>query len=92
MLFHFPEWSTIHMIGGPSMSERSASLLAAALQLTEKERAELVDGLLDSLGPPVSDIDRMTDEEFVAELDRRAEELRRAPDAAIPWDQVKEMR
>jgi len=74
------------------MSERSASLLAAALQLTEKERAELVDGLLDSLGPPVSDIARMTDEEFVAELDRRAEELRRAPDAAIPWDQVKEMR
>ena len=74
------------------MSERSASLLAAALQLTEKERAELVDGLLDSLGPPDSEIDRMTDEELVAELDRRAEELRRGPDAAIPWDQVKDMR
>ena len=74
------------------MSERSASLLSAALQLNEKERAELVDGLLNSLAPPESDIDRMTDDELVAELDRRAEELRRDPDAAIPWDQVKDMR
>ena len=48
------------------MSERSANLLAAALQLSE--------------------------EELVAELHRRAEELRQNPDAAIPWDQVKDMR
>jgi putative addiction module component (TIGR02574 family) len=74
------------------MSERAASLLAAALQLPEDERAELVEGLLDSLGGPDSDIDRMTEDEFAAELDRRAEELRQNPDAAIPWDQVKDMR
>jgi putative addiction module component (TIGR02574 family) len=74
------------------MSERSASLLAAALQLSEEERAELVDGLLDSLDPPGSDFDRMNEEEFAAELGRRAEELRCNPDAGIPWEQVKEMR
>jgi len=74
------------------MSERTATPLAAALRLSEEERAELVEGLLDSLDAPVSDIDRMTEEEFAAELDRRAEELRRNPDAAIPWEQVKDMR
>ena len=74
------------------MSERSASLLAAALQLSEEERAELVEGLLDSLGGPDSDIDRMTEDELAAELDRRAEEMRRDPDAGIPWEQVKDMR
>jgi putative addiction module component (TIGR02574 family) len=74
------------------MSERSATLLAAALKLSEEERAELVHGLLDSLDPPPSDIDRMTNEEFGAELDRRAEELRQNPNDAIPWEKVKDMR
>jgi putative addiction module component (TIGR02574 family) len=74
------------------MSERTASLLAAALQLSEEERAELVEGLLDSLDVSNSDVDRMTDEELEAELDRRAEELRQNPDAGIPWEQVKDMR
>jgi len=74
------------------MSERSASLLAAALQLSEEERAELLDGLLDSLDPSDADIDRMNEEEFAAELGRRAEELRHNPDAGIPWEQVKDMR
>jgi putative addiction module component (TIGR02574 family) len=73
------------------MSERTASLLAAALQLSEEERAELVEGLLDSLGGPDSDIDRMTEEEFAAELDRRAEEFLRNPSVGIPWEQVKDM-
>ena len=74
------------------MSERSASLLAAALQLSEVEREELVADLMDSLNPSDSDIDRMTEEEFAAELDRRAAELRQNSDAGIPWEQVKDMR
>jgi hypothetical protein len=36
----------------------------------------LVERLLDALDPPGSAIDRMTDEEFAAELARRAEEDR----------------
>jgi len=58
------------------MSQRSTSLLAAALQLSEQERAELLEGLMDSLDSPDSDIDRMTEQEFTAELERRANELR----------------
>jgi putative addiction module component (TIGR02574 family) len=34
----------------------------------------------------------MNDEEFAAELDRRAEEARRDPSVVIPWEQVREMR
>ena len=74
------------------MSERSANLLAAVLQLSEQERAELVEGLMDSLDSPDSDVDRMTEQEFAAELERRALELRQNSDADIPWDQVKDMR
>jgi MOSC domain-containing protein YiiM len=32
------------------------------------------------------------DDAFAAELERRAEELRRDPSAGIPWDQVRDMR
>jgi len=74
------------------MSERSANLLAAALQLSDQERAELVEGLMDSLDSPDSNVDRMTEQEFAAELERRARELRQNPEAGIPWDQVKDMR
>jgi putative addiction module component (TIGR02574 family) len=91
-LFQATRCGNIYVMGGLPMSERSASLLAAALKLSEEERAELVDGLLDSLDAPLSDIDRMTDEEFAVELDQRAEELRQNPDDAIPWEKVKDMR
>jgi putative addiction module component (TIGR02574 family) len=74
------------------MSERVATLLAEALKLSEDERAELADGLYDSLDGPPSDYERMTHEEFRAELDRRAAELRQHPERAIPWEQVKDMR
>ena len=74
------------------MSDRSASLLAVALQLTDEERAELVDGLLTSLDRPDRDINDLTEDELVAELDRRAEEMRRDPDAGVPWEQVQHMR
>ena len=59
------------------MSERSASLLAEALKLPAKEQGELIDGLLDALGGAASDADDLTDDELAAELDRRAEEMRK---------------
>ena len=73
------------------MSERAATLLAEALKLSEEERAELADRLYDSLDGPTDDYGGMTDEEFKAELERRAEELRRHPERAIPWDEVKRL-
>jgi len=68
------------------MSNRAAILLAEAMTLSDEERAELMDGLLDA------EAGRETDDEFVAELDRRAEEVRLDPTAAIPWEQVQHMR
>jgi putative addiction module component (TIGR02574 family) len=68
------------------MSEQSASLLTAALELPEAERAELVTRLLDSLDLSVDDAGPMTDAEFVAELDRRAAEMRSDAEAGIPWE------
>jgi putative addiction module component (TIGR02574 family) len=72
------------------MSDRAANLLAEALKLTEDERAELAEGLLESLdGPPPSDIDRMSDDEFAAELERRHQEFLSDPSVGIPWEEVK---
>jgi len=70
------------------MDERATAILNAALQLPARERLELADALYDSFGGPVSEIDSMTDEELVQELDRRAEELRLHPERAIPWEEV----
>jgi putative addiction module component (TIGR02574 family) len=74
------------------MSDRSASLLAAALQLSDEERAELVQGLLVSLEQPTATIDDLSEDEVAAELDRRANEMRRDPATGIPWEQVQDMR
>lgn len=73
------------------MSEPLSTVLAQALQLSAAERGELIDHLADSLDPP-ADLEHVTDDEFAAELDRRAAELRADPTAGIPWDDVKEMR
>ncbi len=74
------------------MTRRAAELLAEVMQLPEPERTQLVEQLLDALAPPPTDIDGMSDAEFAAELDRRAEELRRDPGVGIPWDKVRDMR
>lgn len=74
------------------MTQRTADLLAEVLALPEAERADFAERLLESLDPPPADIDQLTDEEFAAELERRAEELRRDPSAGIPWERVRDMR
>lgn len=71
------------------MSRVVAELLAAALKLTPDERNELAEQLLDSLDPADTGIDAMTDEEFKAELDRRAAEAERDPSVMIPWEEVR---
>lgn len=73
------------------MSEAMSAVLAEALKLPPSERGELIDRLADSLDPP-SELGEATDDEFAAELHRRAAELRENPAAGIPWDEVKEMR
>lgn len=68
------------------MSDRVATLLAEAMTFSNEERAELMKALLNS------EVGRETDAEFVAELARRAEEIRLDPTAAIPWEHVQHLR
>lgn len=73
------------------MTQRATELLRAALELSEAERVELLEGIEESLEdgiPPDRDIDRMTDQEFEAELTRRAQELDRDPSAGIPLEEA----
>jgi putative addiction module component (TIGR02574 family) len=74
------------------MSPQVDELVAAVLRLTEPERAEVIERLLDALDPPPSDVDRMTEEEFAAELDRRHAEYLRDPTVGIPWEEVRRKR
>lgn len=74
------------------MTKRAADVLAEALQLSDEEREAITEQLLASLDPPHGDGGRMDDAAWLAELDRRADELRNDPTVGLPWDSVKDMR
>jgi putative addiction module component (TIGR02574 family) len=68
------------------MTSQTQTILDAALALPEAERLSLVERLLETLPPaPQDDI---TEEDFLAELDRRAAEIKKDPSLAIPWTDV----
>jgi putative addiction module component (TIGR02574 family) len=59
-------------------------LIAEAISLPVEERAIIVDSILRSLNSPEEDIDS----QWVAEAERRLEEVRAGRVKAIPGDQV----
>lgn len=61
-------------------------VLAEALGLPSQERVRLASELLASLGPP-EDADARTDEEWIAEIERRASEAETTP--GRPWPEVR---
>ena len=71
----------------PRLSEDAASILNAALKLSEEDRLELADALYES----VSMEPDPNDDEFFAELERRRAESERDPSSMIPWSEVKRM-
>jgi putative addiction module component (TIGR02574 family) len=73
------------------MTQQVTDLLTAALALSPAEREELADSLWASLDPPDA-LAGMTEDELVAELDRRAAELKAEPGQGVPWDEVRNMR
>jgi putative addiction module component (TIGR02574 family) len=81
----------MQQVGGQTMSERTAALLAEALKLSNPERQELVDGLLNSIDSESSDIDSLSEEDFEKELNRRHEEFLRDPSVGIPFEEVKRL-
>jgi putative addiction module component (TIGR02574 family) len=71
--------------GRVTVNTTSRNIVEAALQLTEVERAEMVQELLDSLSP---DADRLIDDAWAAELDRRVAAFHRGEVDAVPWSQL----
>jgi putative addiction module component (TIGR02574 family) len=71
-------------IGGTSMN--SQAVAAAALALPEGARMELVERLLEALGPETDGADDAT---FAAELQRRSAEIDRQEAELIPWSELK---
>ena len=70
------------------MSETAQSILAAALSLPESERWEIIEKLHEAETPP-DNYEGMTEEEFHAELERRAQEALDGTDPGVPWPEVK---
>jgi putative addiction module component (TIGR02574 family) len=65
---------------------RASNILAAALRLPEKERAELATELLASLCP--AGVLHEDDDGFAAEVERRAERVRSGESPGLDWDEV----
>jgi putative addiction module component (TIGR02574 family) len=68
------------------MNDRFQTILDAALALPEAERVFLIDELMESLPP---DTGPLSDEEMLAELERRHAEVEKDPSIAISWPEVK---
>jgi putative addiction module component (TIGR02574 family) len=67
------------------MTPQTEAVLQAALALPETERLLLVERLMETLPP---ECDEVTEEEFIAELDRRRAEMERDPSVGIPLSDV----
>ena len=69
------------------MSRNADELLREVLQLSAKERAQLVIELLDSLEPSLS-TEQRTDEAWIAEVERRARAAI-AGSRGMSWDEAR---
>ena len=63
-----------------------SKVIQAALALPEKDRIELVERLLETLGPETNGVD---DPAFSQELERRSKEVDSGRAETIPWSQLK---
>ena len=69
------------------MKTASEDVLRKALELEEKERAQLAVLLIESLGDVPSE---EVESAWVAEIERRAAELESGSVEGIPWEEVRE--
>jgi putative addiction module component (TIGR02574 family) len=72
------------------MTAKVSELLTSALALSPAEREELADCLWSSLDPTDA-LAILTEDEWVAELDRRAAELKANLSLGVPWNEVQNM-
>lgn len=71
------------------MDPRRRSVLAAALELSETDRAFVARELLATLSPEPG---LETDDALSAELSRRLEDVRNDPGATAPWSSLRDER
>jgi putative addiction module component (TIGR02574 family) len=67
------------------MSSQTESVYQAAMALPDAERLMLVERLMETL--PSSE-DELSEDEFIAELDRRFAEIQKDPSVGIPWSEI----
>ena len=68
------------------MSDKSQAVFEAAMALSERDRAQLIQRLTETLSAEHEDV---WDEKFAQELERRSAEFEQDPSCGIPWEQVK---
>lgn len=73
------------MLGGMSDERATASVLEAALRLSEVDRVHVAAELLASVDGP----EELTDTEWLEELRRRADRVRRGESQGRPWSEVR---
>ncbi len=65
----------------------TSALFEAVLALPETDRIQLVEQLLDTLGPETDGVDEAS---FLAELRRRSDEIDQGQAGLVPWSKLKE--
>jgi putative addiction module component (TIGR02574 family) len=68
------------------MTTQTQAILDAALALPEAERFALVEQLLEVLSPGPNEL---SDDELLAELERRRTEVRAGTAKGVPWSELK---
>lgn len=68
------------------MTRQTKAVLNAALALPERERAQLVEQILETLA---EEPEILSDKDFIAELRRRAKEMDQGTTHMVPWSEVK---
>ena len=63
------------------------TLVAQALRLSESERVRVAAELLESVEGPADDV---SDDEWLAEINRRADSVRRGENVGEPWSLVRD--
>jgi putative addiction module component (TIGR02574 family) len=69
------------------VTDETRSVFDAALALPEKDRAALAQLLLESLSEMQEDV---SDDELLAELERRSAEADRGAADAVPWSELRD--
>jgi putative addiction module component (TIGR02574 family) len=78
------QWA--HTIAGGNQVKAS-TVFEAALALAENDRIDLVERLLETLGPETDGVEEAS---FVAELCRRSDEIDQGNADLIPWSKLKD--